>query len=106
VFDEEENKIGQYTEKTYPPLVTLSTGLPGPVERVTKIACDWICFSDLMNGESVSLRSEMWEFHDHVFTFKLGSNGHLEFLGCDNCADLGDIHSSILPDMEHQNLFN
>lgn len=85
-------KIGRYYQENYP-MVRLQSGLGIPDEHYHDIICDWTCFVDLMEGRIVTETSEDWDGHSHVFTFKLGANGHPEFIGCDSCDN--DPHSSV-----------
>merc|ERR1719326_213166 len=83
--------IGKWTEDTYPSVALVSG--PGEGGHVHDIWCDWNCFVDLMDGEDVSIISEVWDDHEHEFTFRLGEMGTIDFVSCPSCAD--DPHDRI-----------
>merc|ERR1712141_939304 len=94
--------VGDFCLETYPN-VKLQSGVGIPDDHYHDIVCDWSCFTDMMEGRTVSRTSEDWDGHTHVFTFKLGANGHIEFIGCDSCDN--DPHSSITNDPLNPRVF-
>jgi len=94
-----EEMIGKWTESTYPS-VTLISG-PGFGGHVHDIWCDWQCFVSLMDGDDVTVISQLWDTHEHEFTFRLGDLGKIDFVSCPTCGP-DDPHDRI--DLPNDNL--
>jgi hypothetical protein len=102
---EDEEQIRKWTESTYP-VPRLITG-PGFGGHVHDIWCDWNCFRNLANGESVTITSEDWDGHTHDFTFNLDADNNklLIFGACSNCDAMNDPHNEIIVSEENGEVF-